>query len=325
MRFIHKEKMMTQRLLAFAGILIVAGFLVLGCGKSGEKEMGEKEIVRVNDVSISLDEFRQISEGQSLEGKMRLLSEKGLRDFLENYVVTRELISQEAKKKGYEKNPEIQLKIENFKKMMLMDALMEEVLKGKTEVSESELQQYYKENQDRFTEPQEIKIRHIFVTSDAALKEVLTGLSKKENFAKLAETYNMDKSREDGGNLGWIKRGQLAPSFAQFEEAAFSLKNRGEISEVVQTGLGYHLIQLDEKRGSALRPYDKVKERIRYFLQTKKRQDAYLQYVKELKSKARITVNEKLWAEEEKKMSKPTEEEPRKDKPSDESPQKERK
>jgi len=325
MRFIHRETRMTKRLLALAGILLIAGFLVFGCGKSKEKEMGEKEIVRVNDVSISLDEFRQISEGQSLEGKMRLLNEKGLRDFLDNYVVARELLSQEAKRKGYEKNPEIQLKIENFKKMMLMDALMEEVLKGKTEVSENEIQQYYKENQDRFTEPQEVKIRHIFVTSDAALKEVLTKLSQKENFSKLAEAYNMDKSREDGGSLGWIKRGQLAPSFAQFEEAAFSLKNRGDISEVVQTGLGYHLIQLDERRGSAVRPYDKVKEGIRHFLQTKKRQDAYLQYVKDLKAKATVAVNEKLWAEEEKRVSKPPEEKPGKEKASHESPSKESK
>ena len=254
---------MMKRIPVFAGILFLTALLLLGCGKSREKEMGEKELVRVNDVSISLDEFRQISEGQSLEGKMRLLNEKGLRDFLENYVVTRELLYQEAKKKGFEKNQEIRLKIENFRKMTLIDALMDELLRGKTEVSESEIQQYYKENQDRFTEPSEIKIRHLFVTSDAALKEVMTRLSQKEEFTKLVESYNMDQSRGDGGSLGWIKRGQLAPSFAQFEEAAFSLKNRGEISEVVQTGLGYHLIQLDERRGSAVRPYDKVKEGIK--------------------------------------------------------------
>ena len=316
---------MMKRLPVFAGILFLTVFLLLGCGKSRDKEMGEKELVRVNDVSISLDEFHQISEGQSLEGKMRLLNEKGLRDFLENYVVTRELLYQEAKKKGFDKNQEIRLKIENFRKMTLIDALMDELLRGKTEVSESEIQQYYKENQDRFTEPSEIKIRHLFVTSDAALKEVMTRLSQKEEFAKLAEMYNVDRSREDGGSLGWIKRGQLAPSFAQFEEAAFSLKNRGEISEVVQTGLGYHLIQLDEKRGNAVRPYDKVKERIRFFLQTKKRQDAYLQYVKKLKSKARIAVNEKLWAEEEKKGSKPPEEKPKEEKPKNETPGKEKK
>jgi peptidyl-prolyl cis-trans isomerase C len=323
--FVNKERMMMKRIPVFAGILFLTALLLLGCGKSREKEMGEKELVRVNDVSISLDEFHQISEGQSLEGKMRLLNEKGLRDFLENYVVTRELLYQEAKKKGFEKNQEIRLKIENFRKMTLIDALMDELLRGKTEVSESEIQQYYKENQDRFTEPSEIKIRHLFVTSDAALKEVMTRLSQKEEFTKLAESYNMDQSRGDGGSLGWIKRGQLAPSFAQFEEAAFSLKNRGEISDVVQTGLGYHLIQLDERRGSAVRPYDKVKEGIRFSLQTKKRQDAYLQYVKELKSKARIAVNEKVWAEEEKRGSKPPEEKPKEEKPKNETPRKERK
>ena len=163
------------------------------------------------------------------------------------------------------------------------------------------------------------------MTSELALKEVLTRLSQKEDFSKLAGIYNMDKSKEDGGNLGWIKRGQLAPSFAQFEEAAFALKNRREISEVVQTGLGFHLIQLDDKRGTAIRPYDKVKEGIRFFLQTKKRQDTYLQYVRDLKSKAKIVVNEKLWAEEEKKGLKPTEEKSKEEKPGNESPQKEKK
>lgn len=314
-----------KRALASVGIVLLTISLLLGCGKPKEKEMGDKELLRVNDASISLEEFHRLSEGQSLEGKMRLLNEKGLRDFLENYVVTRELLYQEAKKKGFEKNPEILTKVENFERMMLIDALMEEMLKGKTEVSETEIQQYYKENQDRFTEPLEIKIRHIYVTSEPALKEVLMRLSQKEDFSKLASIYNMDKSKEDGGNLGWIKRGQLAPSFAQFEEAAFSLKNRREVSEVVQTGLGFHLIQLDDKRGTAIRPYDKVKEGIRFFLQTKKRQDTYLQYVKDLKSKAKIVVNEKLWAEEEKKGLKPTEEKPKEEKPKDESAKKERK
>ena len=63
------------------GILFLTAFLLLGCGKSREKEIGEKELVRVNDVSISLEEFHQISEGQSLEGKMRLLNEKGIQRF----------------------------------------------------------------------------------------------------------------------------------------------------------------------------------------------------------------------------------------------------
>jgi peptidyl-prolyl cis-trans isomerase C len=299
--------MMIKRLIFF-GISLLFFSCFLGCEKPREKGLGSKELVKINNVSISLEEFRQMSERQPLEGKMRLLNEKGLRDFLDNYVITREVLYQEAKQKGLDQNKEVVTKVEDFKRAMVIDALLEEVLKGKIEVSDSEVQRYYKEKETHFTEPQEIKIRHIVVNSEPVLREVLTKLGRGESFEKLAFTYNIDKSRETGGDLGYIRRGQLTPSFAQFEEAAFSLRKRGEVSEVVRTPFGYHLIQLLERRGTALRPFNQVKENIRFFLQAKKRQDAYLEYLKEAKSRAKIIVNEKLWAEEEKKEGKAKEE-----------------
>lgn len=292
-------------------VFIFGAFLLLAalsCGRSGKEEMGRKELVRINDSSISIEEFRQMSEKQPLEGKMRLLDEKGMRDFLENYVITREVLYQEAKKKGFDKNREILAKVEDFKRAMIIDGLIEEVLKGKSEATEEEIQRYYRENKALFTEPLEVKIRHIVVNSEPVLKEVLTRLSRGESFEKLASAYNIDRTREDGGNLGYIRRGQLAPSFAQFEEAAFSLVKKGDISEVVRTPYGFHLIQLEETRGTTQRPLEQVRERIRLFLQAKKRQEAYLNYVKEVKSKARILINEQLWAEEEKKEGKTKEE-----------------
>jgi peptidyl-prolyl cis-trans isomerase C len=296
---------MTMKKLIFFGILLFLPFFFTGCQKSEERGLGEKELVRINDVSISLGEFQQMLEKQPLEGKMKLLSEKGTRDFLENYVIPREALYQEAKKKGLDKNKEILAKIEDARRAILIEALLEEVLRGREEVSEEEIQRYYKENQTLFTEPQEIKIRHIVVNSEPALKEVLTKLSQGESFEKLASTYNIGKFKEDGGNLGYIRRGQFAPPFAQFEEAAFSLRKRGEISDVVRTPWGFHIIRLEDMWGSTVRPLNHVKERIRFFLQPKKRQDAYLEYVKEVKSKAQILINEKLWAEEEKKEVKP--------------------
>jgi len=249
-----------------------------------------------------------MSEGRSMEGKMRLLDEKGLRDFLENYVITREVLYQEAEKKGLDKKKEIATKAEDFKKAMIIDALLEETLKGKSAVSDEELQQYYRENGNLFTEPKEVKIRHIFVTSDPLLQEVLGKLQKGENFEKLASAYNADRSREDGGNIGWIKRGQLSPAFAQYEEVAFSLRKKGEFGNVIKTPIGYYILQLDETRGTVSMPFDQVKEKIRFFLQTKKKQDAYLEYVKDVKSKSKIVINEKLWAQEAKKEPKAKEE-----------------
>ncbi len=297
---------MANRLILL-GILLFLVFQFSGCQKSGEEELGRKELARINDLSISLEEFRQMSEKQPLEGKMRLLDEKGMRDFLEKYVITREVLYQEAKKKGFDKNKEILAKVEDFRRAMIIDGLIEEVLKGKSEATEQEIQRYYRENKSLFTEPLEIKIRHIVVNSEPLLKEVLTRLSNGESFEKLASTYNIDRTREDGGNLGYIRRGQMAPSFAQFEEAAFSLVKKGDMSEVVRTPHGYHIIQMEEMRGASLRPFEQVKEKIRFFLQAKKKQEAYLEYVKETKSKAKVLINEKLWAEEEKKEAKPKE------------------
>ncbi|MGB7573693.1 MAG: peptidyl-prolyl cis-trans isomerase [Thermodesulfobacteriota bacterium] len=291
--------------LIFLGILLILFFLFSGCRQSGEKGLGEKELVRINDASISLEEFQQMLEKQPLEGKMRLLSEKGTRDFLENYLIPREVLYQEARKKGLDKSKEILAKVEDARRAILIDALLEEGLRGKGEVSEEEIQRYYKENQVLFTEPQEIKIRHIVVNTEPALKEVVTKLSQGESFEKLASTYNIGNFKEDGGNLGYIRRGQLAPPFAQFEEAAFSLRKRGEVSEVVRTPYGYHIIRLEDMRGSTSRPLNQVKERIRFFLQPKKKQEAYFEYVKEAKSKAKVLINEKLWTEEEKKEAKP--------------------
>ena len=290
------------------GLLLVLCLGLWACQRSGDDRQVKNELVRINDVSITLDEFRQMSEDQSLEKKMRLISEKGLRDFLDNYVITREVLYQEAKKKGFDQRKEILAKVEEIKRMMAIDALLEEALKGKSEVSDAEVQQYYKENQQQFTEPREVRIRHLFVNSEPVLQEVRGKLAKGESFEKLASQYNIDLTREDGGDLGFVKRGQLSPAFAQFEEVAFSLRNPGDISDVVKTPLGYHILKLEDKKGTVLRPFDQVKENIRLFLQAKKRQDAYLEYIKEAKARAKITVNEKLWAEEEKKENVPKEE-----------------
>jgi len=295
---------MAKRLILL-GILLLLTFSILGCRKPGEKELGEKDLVRINDVSISLEEFQQMLERQPLEGKMKLLSQKGTRDFLENYVIPREVLYQEATKNGLDKNKEIVAKVEDARRAILIDALLEEVLRKKGEVSEEEIQRYYKENPTLFTEPQEVKIRQIVVNTEPALKEVVSKLSQGESFEKLASTYNIGKFKEDGGNLGYIRRGQLASPFAQFEEAAFSLKKRGEISEVVSTPYGYHILRLEDLRGKTVKPLNRVKESIRFFLQPKKKQEAYLEYVREAKSKAEVLINEKLWAEEEKKEAQP--------------------
>ena len=82
------------------------------------------------------------------------------------------------------------------------------------------------------------------------------------NFAEMARKYSQDASAEAGGDIGWVSRGQLDPTF---EEAAFQMR-KGTLSGVIQTDFGYHLIFIEDKRAAGTEPFDQVKGSIREFL-----------------------------------------------------------
>ncbi len=84
-----------------------------------------------------------------------------------------------------------------------------------------------------------IRCAHILVKNEAAAKEVLDKLQKGESFSKLAEQYSFDGSRRHGGDLGFFGRGVMVK---EFERAAFAL-NKGQISPIIRTQFGYHIIK----------------------------------------------------------------------------------
>jgi peptidyl-prolyl cis-trans isomerase C len=87
--------------------------------------------------------------------------------------------------------------------------------------------------------PNQVRCAHILVKSEATAKEVLEKLNKGESFGKLAETYSIDGSRKRGGDLGMFPRGVMVK---EFENAAFSLE-KGQVSGIVKTQFGYHIIK----------------------------------------------------------------------------------
>ena len=87
--------------------------------------------------------------------------------------------------------------------------------------------------------PNEIRCAHILVEKESTAKDMLERIKKGETFAKLAEQYSIDGSRRRGGDLGFFKRGMMVKPF---EDAAFALQ-KGEISGLVKTQFGYHIIK----------------------------------------------------------------------------------
>jgi peptidyl-prolyl cis-trans isomerase C len=87
--------------------------------------------------------------------------------------------------------------------------------------------------------PNQIRCAHILVNSESQAKEILERINKGESFAKLAEQYSLDGSRKKGGDLGFFGRGMMVKPF---ETAAFGLE-KGQVSGIVKTEFGYHIIK----------------------------------------------------------------------------------
>lgn len=171
---------------------------------------------------------------------------------------------------------------------------------GKPQITPAEIQQYYQQNQQQYRVDAQVKVRHILISVDpnsgpdadakakAKAQDVLDQLHKDngKNFAELAKKYSDDPgSKDQGGELGWIKHGVTVP---EFDSTAFAQKP-GEISGLVRTRFGYHIIQTEDKQDAHLKPLDEVKSSIVDTLTKQKDAQAEQAFAQQLATEAQKT------------------------------------
>ncbi|MGI6659473.1 MAG: peptidylprolyl isomerase [Dethiobacteraceae bacterium] len=140
------------------------------------------------------------------------------------------------------------------------DLQLSAIVRSKIEVSEAEVEEYFRENQDDFNIPEEIDVRHILVETEEEAEEVLALLRAGEDFAELAKEHSQDPGSADkGGALGFNGRGSFVK---EFEDAAFALPV-GEYSEPVKTEHGYHIIEVLERKEAKEVEFADVKEQVK--------------------------------------------------------------
>jgi len=185
---------------------------------------------------------------------------------------------------------------EDIKRGMTIEKLIVTRFVDKTTVPEKEIKAYYDSNSNLFKQPEQVRASHILIKvepkakesekEDALkkIKEVQEKQKKGEDFAKLAKEYSEGPSNAKGGDLGFFKRGQMVPAF---EEVAFKLKP-GEVSEIVNTRFGYHLIKVVDKKPESTVPFEEIKERIGQYLKQQKVQKEVKQLVEKLRKEGKV-------------------------------------
>ncbi|MTI83323.1 MAG: peptidylprolyl isomerase [Firmicutes bacterium] len=184
-------------------------------------------------------------------------------------------------------------------KQLAVQKLVDEVT-ADVKVTDQEVKQYYQENEENFTQPEERKVRHILIGSEGSgmdtersqvdakieAERLLQKIEQGTDFSQLAKEYSEDPGTKDNGGLLTITRGG---GFVQeFEDAAFNLAE-GEVSpSPVKTQYGYHIIKVEEIIPSEVQSLEAVKDQIKTSLEDTRRAGEFTDYVEDLRKEAKI-------------------------------------
>jgi len=263
---------------------------------------GSNEVVAtVNGVDIKKDQLYDS------------MIELGGDSILDN-LINEELLEQEAKKAGItvtdeDVNKEIEevkknfpseedfnaalqqsnMTLDDLKKQIPRQVQMRKLLepKAKESVTDEQVKQYFEENKAMYDTPEQVRASHILVGSNEEAEAILKQLKDGEDFAKLAQEKSIDTASKDaGGDLDFFGKGMMEEAF---EKAAFALKTPGELSPIVQTSHGYHIIKFTEHKAATTANFEDNKAEIQESLISNKISELSQTWLTDLKANAKIT------------------------------------
>lgn len=181
-------------------------------------------------------------------------------------------------------------------KQMTKTEFEEDKFGDQTTVDSSEIKTFYNDNPEQFEQPEQVRASHILIQvpeeateeDKANAKDKLKAAQKRvedgEEFSEVAREVSEGPSSEKGGDLDYFGRGQMVP---EFEEVAFNMEV-GQVSDIVETSFGYHLIKLTDHKDAATVPFEEVKGDIKTHLERVKLQEAKKAFLEEKKQNADI-------------------------------------
>ena len=253
---------------------------------SDKPEDSTKALAIINGKEITASEF-DLRWSQLPEfARKTYAGPDGRKKFLEE-LITRELLLQEARKRGLDRDRALIERVERFKERSVLDHLMREEVDSRITVTLEEMKAYYAANPGGFTAQDDMRASHILVKTEEDALDVKKRLEQGEEFAALAKKASLDLATKfKGGDLGPIKKGQTIP---QFEKTLLALKV-GETSHPVATQFGYHIIKLNDRTTGASLSFEDAKDQVKEQIQVEKKRKRFDELVASLRAKARLRV-----------------------------------
>jgi Parvulin-like peptidyl-prolyl isomerase len=278
---------MSMRFLIKLFMLVLIIAFVSGCSKTKDEV-----IVKAGSSKLTKKELQEDLKSLPPQTKVFLASPEGI-NRLKDELIKREVLYEEARKKGIEKSEDFKKRMDEFKKITLINMLLEQEIKNMQQVTENEAKEYYEKHKDEFIKPTEVRLSQIVVKNEDDAKKVYERINKGEDFGKIAKEVSIDeKTKASEGDMGFFKKGQLNQ---QIENVVFNLR-KGQVSMPLTNQKGISIFKVTEVKGTPI-DFESVKSQLIEQLKVKKQQDWFNSYIEDLKKKHKVEVNEKALQE----------------------------
>ncbi|MDD2691729.1 MAG: peptidylprolyl isomerase [Simplicispira sp.] len=269
---------------ALAAALLAAP--TFGQSKSEVLMQGAGAKIETSDVQAELQRLPAAA-------RERVLAQPDMLRQLISNLYLRRAFALEAERQGLPKTTEVQHKLQTARENALAEVLAEHIATAATPdttAADKLAATIYKAEPQRFAVPAQTRARHILIQgatpeARAQADKLLAELKAGANFEELAKAHSADPgSAAKGGDLGLFPKGRMVKPF---EEALDALQNPGDLSGVVQSNFGYHIIRLEERQPAGTKPFDEVREQLRAEVVNKAQQDARMKEVERLRAQAK--------------------------------------
>ncbi|MCJ7496952.1 MAG: peptidyl-prolyl cis-trans isomerase [candidate division Zixibacteria bacterium] len=268
-----------KRAVVIVAVLALSLAWITGCASKQSKIVAQigKDKITVGELAGDYIDMKK-------NAQMQIISDLPLYDqfkeFLDQKIDSR-LLVQAAHEKGFDKDPQIESRLEPEKEKLLMNELFRREVLSKVKVTDKDIADFYKKLGES------IKVRHILVKTKKEADQIYRDLKKGADFDTLAKEKSIDtRTKDRGGDLGFISWHGMVGA-APFKEVAFKLKPQ-EISHPVKTLAGWHIIKLDERKKETQKSFEEEKENLKMSLQMMNQQEIGINYMVNLMEKSDI-------------------------------------
>jgi peptidyl-prolyl cis-trans isomerase C len=255
--------------------------MVFGCARRPKEDI----IASVNNKPITasmledkIEKLPQYYQAFAAQHKKQVVDE----------LIIEQLLYETAKKRKLDKDPDIRELLNDARRKILISKVIEDETRKSAPVSEDDIRMYYEQNKEKYMIPEMVRASHILTSTEEEAYQAKGELERGADFAAVANEYSKDLTKDRGGDLGYFKKGQMIP---EFENAAFSL-GAGQISDVIKTRFGYHIIKLVDRKPAAYRGFDEVVDEIRASIMRDRQRQSFDAFAAKLREQANIKINQ---------------------------------